>query len=96
VPLEAKVVIDATGHDASVVKKLAQRRLIEMPGEGALWIEESEEAVVENTKEVFPGLVVTGMAVGPVFGVPRMGPTFGAMLLSGKRAAEVTAGILRK
>jgi len=96
VPLEAKVVIDGTGHDASVVKKLAQRRLIEMPGEGALWIEESEEAVVENTKEVFPGLVVTGMAVGPVFGVPRMGPTFGAMLLSGKKAAEVTAGILRK
>jgi thiazole biosynthesis enzyme len=96
VPLEARVVIDSTGHDAGVVKKLAQRGLIEMPGEGALWIEKSEDAVVENTKEVFPGLVVTGMAVGPVFGIPRMGPTFGAMFLSGKRAAEVTSKILRK
>lgn len=96
VPLEARVVIDGTGHDAGVVKKLAQRGLIEIPGEGALWIEKSEDAVVENTKEVFPGLVVTGMAVGPVFGIPRMGPTFGAMFLSGKRAAEVTSKILQK
>jgi len=95
VPLESRVVIDGSGHDAVVVKKLAQRHLIEMPGEGALWIEKSEDAIVEHTKEVYPGLVVTGMAVGPVFGIPRMGPTFGAMFLSGKRAAEVTSKILR-
>lgn len=96
IPLEARVVIDATGHDACVVKKLEQRGLIKTRGEGALWIEESEDAVVENTGEAYPGLVVTGMAVAAVYGLPRMGPTFGAMLLSGKRAAEVTAQILHK
>jgi len=94
VPLETKVVIDATGHDASVVKKLAQRGALKMAGEGALWINKSEEAVVEHTGEVYPGLIATGMAVASVFGLPRMGPTFGGMLLSGKRAAEVAIKIV--
>lgn len=94
VPLESKLVIDATGHDASVVKKLEQRGLIQMPGEGALWIDKSEDAIVEHTGEVFPGLIVMGMAVGAVHGLPRMGPTFGGMFLSGKRAAEVALDIL--
>ena len=94
VPLEAKVVIDATGHEACVVKKLEQRGLVKTEGEGALWIEASEDAVVENTSEVYPGLVVAGMAVAAVYGLPRMGPTFGGMLLSGKRAAEVACQAL--
>jgi thiazole biosynthesis enzyme len=94
VPLESKVVIDATGHDACVVKKLEMRGLIQTKGEGALWITASEDQVVEHTGEVYPGLVVCGMAVGTVYGVPRMGPTFGGMLLSGKRAAEVALKII--
>ena len=94
IPLETKVVIDATGHDACVARKLEQRGALKLAGEGALWIEKSEDAVVEHTGEVYPGLVVTGMAVATVYGLPRMGPTFGAMLLSGKRAAEVTIEIL--
>ena len=94
VPLESKVLIDATGHDAVVVRKLEQRGLVKLAGEGALWIDKSEDAVVERTGEVHPGLVVTGMAVGAVYGLPRMGPTFGAMFLSGKKAAEVTLKIL--
>jgi thiamine thiazole synthase len=96
IPLEAKVVIDATGHDASVAKKLVQRGMLKMAGEGALWINKSEDAVVEHTSEVYPGLIATGMAVASVFGLPRMGPTFGGMLLSGKRAAEVAIKIVQR
>ena len=96
IPLEAKVVIDATGHEACAPKKLEQRGKLNLVGESALWIEEAEEAVVERTGEVYPGLIVTGMAVAHVYGLPRMGPTFGAMLLSGKKAAEVAAGVLQQ
>ncbi len=89
IPLESKLVIDATGHDATVAHKLEKRGLLKMAVEGALWINKSEDAIVENTGEVYPGLIVTGMAVASVYGLPRMGPTFGAMLLSGRKAAEV-------
>ena len=89
VAIEAKVVIDATGHDATVVAKLEKRNLIKMKGEGAMWIEKSEDLIVEHTGECFPGLIVTGMAGGAVYGLPRMGPTFGSMFLSGEVAAKV-------
>jgi len=89
VAIEAPIVIDATGHDATVVKKLEQRGLIKTKGEGALWIEKSEDLIVEYTGEAYPGLIVTGMAVGTVYGLPRMGPTFGSMFLSGEAAARV-------
>lgn len=95
VAIESRLVIDATGHDAVVVHSLKQRGLVEIKGFGAMCVEESEDAVVENTSEVYPGLIVTGMAVSTTFGLPRMGPTFGGMLLSGKRAAEVTMEVLR-
>ncbi|MFH2070988.1 MAG: sulfide-dependent adenosine diphosphate thiazole synthase [Elusimicrobiota bacterium] len=94
VALETKVVIDATGHDAFVVKKLEERGLIKTKGFGAMWVAQSEDMVVEYTGEVHPGLVVSGMAVSTVFGLPRMGPTFGAMLLSGKKAAEEVLKII--
>ena len=56
----------------------------------------TEKEIVENTKEVYPGLIVAGMAANAVYGTPRMGPIFGGMLLSGKRAAEVAIGILQQ
>lgn len=89
VAIEAKVVIDATGHEATVVAKLEKRNLIKTKGEGAMWIEKSEDLIVEHAGECYPGLIVTGMAVGAVYGLPRMGPTFGAMFLSGEAAAKV-------
>ncbi len=89
IAIEATIVIDATGHDARVVTKLEERGLIKTKGFGAMWVERSEDLVVEHTGEVHPGLIVTGMAVSTTYGLPRMGPTFGAMLLSGEKAAEI-------
>lgn len=95
VGIESKLVVDATGHDAEVVSKLEERGLLEKAGYGGMWVEKSEDLVVEHTGLVHPGLVVTGMAVSTTYGLPRMGPTFGAMLLSGKRAAEVVQDELK-
>lgn len=95
VALEAPVVIDATGHDAVAVRKLEQRGLLKPRGEGALWIEKSEDLIVEHTGEAYPGLIVTGMAVATVHGLPRMGPTFGAMLISGEVAARIALEKMR-
>jgi len=89
IAIEANVVIDATGHDAMVLAKLAERGVLELPGHNAMWVEQSEDLILEHTGEIWPGLIVTGMAVSTAYGLPRMGPTFGAMLLSGKKAAEV-------
>jgi thiamine thiazole synthase len=96
IALESKIVIDATGHDAVVVKKLEERGIVKTAGFGAMWVEMSEDLVVEHTGEVHPGLIVCGMSVTTTYGLPRMGPTFGAMLLSGKKAAEIALKILKK
>jgi thiamine thiazole synthase len=89
IAVEAKIVVDATGHEACVASKLQDRGQMEVTGEGGMWVERSEDTLVEHTGVAYPGLVVTGMAVASVYGLPRMGPTFGGMLLSGQRAAEV-------
>jgi thiamine thiazole synthase len=95
VAIESRIVVDATGHDAAVVQKLADRGLIKLVGTGAMWVERSEDAIVEHTGQVHPGLVVIGMAVSTVHGLPRMGPTFGGMLVSGKRGAECVLSLLQ-
>jgi thiamine thiazole synthase len=53
-----------------------------------------EMHTVQNTREVFPGLFVSGMAANNVCGGYRMGPVFGGMLLSGRKAAlEMLKGL---
>lgn len=103
IAVKSRVVVDATGHEASIASVL-QKKLpdVRFPtrtggvvGEGPMWAEKAERMVVENTREVWPGLVVAGMAANAVFGSPRMGAIFGGMLLSGKRAAEICAEILK-
>jgi thiamine thiazole synthase len=58
-------------------------------GEMSMSAEEGETTTVENTKEIYPGLFVSGMASNGVSGSFRMGPIFGGMLLSGRKVAEL-------
>ena len=63
--------------------------------EGSMWVEKGELATIHNTKEVFPNLIVGGMAANSVAGLPRMGPIFGGMFLSGIKAAKLALEKLR-
>jgi len=99
--IRSKLVIDATGHTAEVCSIVARKigpKLRPRPGgvvgEKSMWAEVGERELVANTKEVYPGLLVTGMAVNAVFGFPRMGAIFGGMFLSGKKAADLAANLL--
>jgi thiazole biosynthesis enzyme len=94
--IRTKAVIDATGHDCEIVK-IVQRKIGDklntetgkILGEKSMWAEIGEKALMDNTKEVYPGLYVTGMAANAVYGSPRMGPIFGGMLLSGEKVAQI-------
>ncbi len=94
ITIEAKFIIDATGHAAEIAHiiqkkvgplKTKTKRIL---GEKSMWAESGECFVVENANEVYPNVYVAGMAVGAVFGGPRMGPIFGGMLLSGEHVAQ--------
>lgn len=101
ITLASKAVIDATGHEAAVVETLRRRGLLKgpaaarRPGEGPMDAAAGEAFVVKHTSEVYPGLWVAGMSVCTTFAGPRMGPIFGGMLLSGKRAADQISKALR-
>jgi thiamine thiazole synthase len=99
ISFKAKAVIDCTGHEAEVlsvaVKKVPGLE-IPLPGEASMWAAEGEKLIVEKTGKVCPGLYVAGMAVATLHRIPRMGPIFGGMLLSGKRVAEIVSNDLRK
>ncbi|MCG3110196.1 MAG: sulfide-dependent adenosine diphosphate thiazole synthase [Candidatus Manganitrophus sp. SB1] len=97
IALESKIVVDATGHDAVTLQLLARRNLYtNIPGNGAMWVDRSEEMVMEKTGEVYPNLFVVGLSVAAVYGTPRMGPAFGSMLLSGRKGAELIRKKLKR
>ena len=90
--LESKAVLDATGHDASVLRILAIRcpyLNIKIPGMSAMNVWKGESLVVELTGEVVDGLYVAGMSVAEFHNINRMGPVLGGMLLSGLKAARM-------
>lgn len=94
----AKAVVDGTGHDCDIARTLERKNNIQLNtetgkvmGERSLSVDVAERTTVENTKEIFPGLYVSGMASNGVSGGFRMGPIFGGMLLSGKKVADLIA-----
>ncbi|GAB6887987.1 sulfide-dependent adenosine diphosphate thiazole synthase [Desulfothermus okinawensis JCM 13304] len=95
VVIKCKYLIEATGHDLEVVNTLIQKNDVRLftpsgkiEGEKSMWAEVAEAHTIDNTKEVFPGVFVAGMAANACFGSYRMGPIFGGMLLSGVKVAE--------
>jgi thiazole biosynthesis enzyme len=95
IAVEASYVIDASGHDCQVAdfvqNKLKGKLLTEtgkIMGERSMWAEAGENNLLEYTKEVYPGLFVAGMSASAAYGGHRMGPIFGGMLLSGRKAAR--------
>ncbi len=92
----ANAVLEGTGHDCMVARLVARKNNVklntldgEVVGEKSLDVEVAERTTVENTKEIYPGLYVSGMAANGVSGAPRMGPIFGGMLMSGLKAATL-------
>lgn len=91
----ADYVIDATGHSAEMCRVLEKKDVElktksgKLAGEKSMWADEAEKFVIDNTGEVYPGLLIAGMAVSAVFGGPRMGPIFGGMFLSGKKISNI-------
>jgi thiamine thiazole synthase len=101
--IRSRLVIDATGHASEichiVVNKLGAKLRTEgggILGERSMWADIAESNIIKNTREVYPGLIVAGMAANAVCGSPRMGPIFGGMLLSGRHAAEVASKIIKE
>jgi thiamine thiazole synthase len=99
----ARTTLDGTGHDCEVARTLVRKNGIrlntasgDVMGERSMSVEEGERTTVENTKEIYPGLFVSGMASNGVSGSFRMGPIFGGMLLSGKKVAGLMLESLGK
>ncbi|MEM1675707.1 MAG: sulfide-dependent adenosine diphosphate thiazole synthase [Desulfurococcaceae archaeon] len=94
----SKSVLDTTGHPAEVLS-IVSRKIpelgIKLYGEKSAYADVAEKTVVEKTSRVIPGLYVAGMAVAALYGLPRMGPTFSSMLLSGKKIADIIINDLK-
>ncbi|UXD21590.1 ribulose-1,5-biphosphate synthetase [Ignicoccus pacificus DSM 13166] len=94
----SKAVVDATGHDAEVLK-VASEKLpnvnFKVSREYGAWASEGERMVVKYTGKILDGLYAAGMSVASFYRLPRMGPIFGGMLASGKKLAETLLSELK-
>ncbi|KAI0712107.1 Thi4-domain-containing protein [Earliella scabrosa] len=91
--ITAPVVVSATGHDGPMgafsAKRIVSMGLLkELGNMRGLDMNRAEPAIVNGTREVAPGLIMTGMELSEHDGSNRMGPTFGAMMASGIKAAR--------
>lgn len=89
-------VLDGTGHPSEIIRLAVEKAKISLDtptgnilGERPMWVDKGEASTVENTKEYYPGLFACGMSANNVMGGYRMGPIFGGMLMSGKKAANL-------
>lgn len=94
--IQAKAVLDGTGHPSEIASLASRKAGVKLDtptgdimGERPMWPEEGEASTVEDTKRLYPGLYVSGMAANNASGCFRMGPIFGGMLLSGKKVARL-------
>lgn len=75
--MTAPVVISFAGHDgpfgAFSVKRLESAGLVKLGDMGPLNMRKSEDAIVNQTREIFPGIVCGGMELSELDGAPRMG-----------------------
>ena len=91
-----KAVLDGTGHPCEVLTLVQRKARVkldtptgEILGERPMQAATGEITTVENTHEYYPGIWACGMSANNVMGGYRMGPIFGGMLLSGKKAARL-------
>ena len=99
----SKTVLDGTGHDCEIARTVARKNGVRLNtptggvvGEMSMDAAEGERSTIDNTKEIYPGLFVSGMAANGVSGSFRMGPIFGGMLMSGRKAAELMSAAIRQ
>ncbi|MFC1888212.1 sulfide-dependent adenosine diphosphate thiazole synthase [Thermodesulfobacteriota bacterium] len=102
ITMRSRFVIDATGHPLEVVRILVEKNKVKLntpsggiEAERSMWADRAEASILENTREIYTGLYVAGMAANAAYGDYRMGPIFGGMLLSGEHAAKEISGRLQ-
>ena len=96
----SQCVLDGTGHPSEIMHLAVEKAQLKLAtstggilGEKPMWVDSGEVSTVENTREYYPGLFACGMSANNVMGGYRMGPIFGGMMLSGRKAADL---ILKK
>jgi len=94
--VRTKCIIDGTGHPAEIATVIQNKGGLTLNTETGKIMRErpmdaevGEKMTVENTREICPGVFAAGMSCNAIFGAPRMGPVFGGMLMSGKKAADM-------